>query len=101
VAGGSAWWARSCTADCASTGAGWIRRADGVSLIDIAWVLVARDDVVRHGGVLDEARVNRVRYLDGTPKEATRWIDRGWALRVVVRSGEGAAGPRWTDGRID
>jgi superfamily II DNA or RNA helicase/diadenosine tetraphosphate (Ap4A) HIT family hydrolase len=56
-----------------------------VSLTDLAWVLVARDDVASHGGALDEARVNRVRYLDGTPKEATRWIDTGWALRLVSR----------------
>jgi hypothetical protein len=36
-------------------------------------------------GVLDEARVNRVRYLDGTLKEATLWIDTGWVLRLVSR----------------
>ena len=54
-----------------------------VSLTDIAWVLVARDDVDREGGVLDEARVNRVRYLEGTPKEATRWIDTGHAMALV------------------
>jgi hypothetical protein len=35
-----------------------------------------------HGGLLDEARVNRLRYLDGTPKGSTRWIDTGWALVV-------------------
>jgi hypothetical protein len=55
------------------------------SLTDLAWVLVARDDVAKHGGVLGEARVNRARYLEGTPKEATRWIDTGWALRLVAR----------------
>lgn len=54
-----------------------------VSLLDIAWVLVAADDVHAHGGVLDEARVNRLRYLEGTPKGSTRWIDTGWALVVV------------------
>ena len=54
-----------------------------VSLTDMAWVLVARDDVARNGGILDEQRVNRARYIDGTPKGSTRWIDTGWALRLV------------------
>ena len=53
-----------------------------VSLLDVAWAVVAADDVAAHGGVLDEARVNRLRYLDGTPKAATRWIDTGWALVI-------------------
>ncbi len=53
------------------------------SLTDIAWVLVAEDDVREHGGVVDEARVNRLRYLDGTPKGSTRWIDTGWAVVIV------------------
>jgi hypothetical protein len=48
-----------------------------VSLVDIAWVLVARDDVATSGGMLDEPRVNGLRYLEGTPKAATRWIDAG------------------------
>ena len=51
-----------------------------ISITDLAWALAARDDVAQHGGVLDEARVNRLRYLDGTPKASTRWIDTGWAL---------------------
>ena len=51
-----------------------------VSLIDIAWVVVAADDVVTHGGIVDEARVNRFRYLEGVPRSATRWIDTGWAI---------------------
>jgi superfamily II DNA or RNA helicase/diadenosine tetraphosphate (Ap4A) HIT family hydrolase/HKD family nuclease len=55
-----------------------------VSRIDLGWALAAQDDVAREGGVLDEARVNRLRYLDGTEKSATRWIDTGWALAVVV-----------------
>ncbi len=54
-----------------------------VSLFDIAWVLVARDDVALSGGVLDEPRVNRLRYLEGTPKAATRWIDTGWAILLT------------------
>lgn len=51
-----------------------------VSTTDVAWVVAAADDVREHGGLLDEARVNLLRYLDGTPKGSTRWIDSGWAL---------------------
>jgi hypothetical protein len=36
------------------------------------------------GGILDEARVNRLRYLEGTPKASTRWIDTGWAIALVA-----------------
>jgi hypothetical protein len=54
-----------------------------VSVSDVAWVLIAQDDVERYGGVLDEARVNRLRYLVGTPRESTRWIDTGWAITLV------------------
>jgi hypothetical protein len=60
-----------------------------VSLLDVAWAVVAADDVAAQGGVLDEARVNRLRYLDGTPKGATRWIDTGWAL-VLYAAGTGS-----------
>jgi superfamily II DNA or RNA helicase/diadenosine tetraphosphate (Ap4A) HIT family hydrolase len=55
-----------------------------VSLGDIAWVLVARE---RFSGTLDEPAVNRVRYLDGTPKASTRWIDTKWA--VLITDGPG------------
>jgi hypothetical protein len=72
-----------------------------VSLTDLAWVAVAIDDVAANGGVLDEARVNRVRYLEGTPKASTRWIDTGWrcvrgraAQRSSPVSGLGSAAPR-------
>jgi superfamily II DNA or RNA helicase/diadenosine tetraphosphate (Ap4A) HIT family hydrolase/SOS-response transcriptional repressor LexA len=51
-----------------------------VSLTDIAWVIQAADDVANTGGLLDESRVNKLRYLDGTPKGSTRWIDTGWAI---------------------
>lgn len=51
-----------------------------VTLTDLAWALLAAEDVQATGGLLDEARVNRLRYLEGTPKGATRWIDTGWAL---------------------
>jgi hypothetical protein len=62
-----------------------------VSLLDVAWAVVAADDVAAHGGVLDEVRVNRLRYLDGTPKAATRWIDTGWALVILDVRSRGAA----------
>jgi hypothetical protein len=55
-----------------------------VSLTDLAWALLAKDDVESNGGILDEPRVNRLRYLEGTPKESTRWIDTGWALAIVT-----------------
>jgi len=55
-----------------------------VSLTDLAWALAAGQDVKALGGVLDEARVNRLRYLEGTPRESTRWIDTGWALVALA-----------------
>jgi superfamily II DNA or RNA helicase/HKD family nuclease len=55
-----------------------------VSPTDLAWVLVASDDVHAGEGVLDELRVNRLRYIEGTPKGSTRWIDTGWALVLVT-----------------
>ena len=58
-----------------------------ISLADLAWVMIAQDDVRRAGGVLEEARVNRLRYLEGTPKESTRWIDTGWAITIVLGAG--------------
>jgi superfamily II DNA or RNA helicase/diadenosine tetraphosphate (Ap4A) HIT family hydrolase len=54
-----------------------------ISLTDLAWTLVAKDDARASGGLLDEARVNRLRYLEGTPRESTRWIDTGWALALL------------------
>ncbi len=57
----------------------WVQAAD----VLVERVL-AQDDVAQRGGVLDEARVNRLRYLVGTPKESTRWIDTGWALALVT-----------------
>lgn len=53
-----------------------------VSLLDLAWIVVANDDVGEDGGLLDEQRVNRLRYLEGTPRGSTRWIDVGWALAI-------------------
>lgn len=54
-----------------------------ISLVDLAWVLRAKDDVAARGGTLDEPRVNRLRYLEGTERGATRWIDTGWALVLL------------------
>jgi superfamily II DNA or RNA helicase/diadenosine tetraphosphate (Ap4A) HIT family hydrolase len=51
-----------------------------VTLTDLAWVVVAAHDSEANGGVLDEARVNRFRYLEGTARGTTRWIDTGWAI---------------------
>ncbi|AUX42551.1 uncharacterized protein SOCE26_039840 [Sorangium cellulosum] len=54
--------------------------------------MVARDEVRKNGGLLDEQRVNRLRYLEGTPRGATRWIDTGWALLLAaegVAAGDG------------
>ena len=51
-----------------------------ISTTDVAWIVVAADNVQAHGGLLDEARVNLLRYLEGTPKGSTRWIDSRWAL---------------------
>ncbi|MBL4849338.1 MAG: DEAD/DEAH box helicase, partial [Planctomycetes bacterium] len=48
-----------------------------VSQADLAFLLQAQASVSGH---LDEVAVNRVRYLEGTPKSSTRWIDTGWAL---------------------
>jgi hypothetical protein len=53
------------------------------SLTDLAWVMLAAQGVTKEGGLLDAARVNRVRYLEGTPKGSTRWIDTGWALALL------------------
>lgn len=57
-----------------------------VSLIDLAWVVVAADDVRDRGGRLDEARVNLLRYLEGTPKGSTRWIDTHWAIAAYEKT---------------
>jgi len=57
-----------------------------VSLTDLAWVGLARRDAVARGGPLDEARVNRLRYLEGTPKSSTRYIDTAWAIAAWERA---------------
>ncbi len=67
------------------------KRSRTISATDLAWALVATDDVALHGGRLDEARVNRLRYLEGTPEGSTRWIDTGWALVLVAAAGAPAS----------
>lgn len=57
-------------------------KARTVSRTDLAWVLKARASLPA-SGVLDEPAVNHLRYLEGTPKGATRWIDTGHAIRLV------------------
>lgn len=54
-----------------------------VSRVDLAWAIVTADSVAKNGGLLDEAHLNRLRYLEGTPKSATRYIDSGWALAAL------------------
>jgi len=51
-----------------------------VSPTDVGWVLRARAAQGPDAPYLDEAQVNRLRYVEGTPKSSTRWIDTGWAL---------------------
>jgi superfamily II DNA or RNA helicase/diadenosine tetraphosphate (Ap4A) HIT family hydrolase len=81
------------------TGQGGLRiqgeggRARTVSRTDLAWALLAADDVATYGGQLDEARVNRLRYLEGTARAATRWIDTGWALAAWRRVEAGGRRP--------
>jgi superfamily II DNA or RNA helicase/diadenosine tetraphosphate (Ap4A) HIT family hydrolase len=58
-------------------------RPRGVSATDLAWVLAANDRAAANPGRLDEAWVNRLRYLDGTPKGSTRYIDTGWAIALL------------------
>lgn len=69
------------TVDAGAERPGFAERT--VSLDDIAWALVAEDEARGVGGVADEARVNRLRYLEGTPKASTRWIDTAWALTIA------------------
>jgi SOS-response transcriptional repressor LexA len=66
-----------------------------VSLTDLAWVVVAARDIEANGGMLDEARVNRFRYLEGTESDSTRWIDTRWAIAAyqAVRDRLGSLPP--------
>ncbi|MEZ4444925.1 MAG: hypothetical protein R3B72_37970 [Polyangiaceae bacterium] len=57
-----------------------------LSLQDLGWAIVADDHRKQHGGLLDEPRVNQLRYLEGTPKSSTRFIDTAWALAALERA---------------
>ncbi|MDP1915396.1 MAG: DEAD/DEAH box helicase family protein [Myxococcales bacterium] len=59
-----------------------------ISLIDLAWAVVADDVAKEDRTPLDEAVVNRVRYLEGTPKASTKFIDTAWAI-AAWRRGKG------------
>jgi superfamily II DNA or RNA helicase/diadenosine tetraphosphate (Ap4A) HIT family hydrolase len=52
-----------------------------VTPTDLGWVLKAQA-ALPPTTVLDEAAVNRQRYLEGTPRKSTRWIDTGHAIRL-------------------
>nr|WP_153822551.1 DEAD/DEAH box helicase family protein [Polyangium spumosum] len=54
-----------------------------VSLTDIGWVLAALSEVNDDPRRLDEELVHRQRYLEGTSKGSTRYIDTGWAILLV------------------
>jgi hypothetical protein len=53
-----------------------------ISLTDLAWVITTAIKSSLHSNHLDEAHVNRFRYLVGTQKSSTRWIDTGWAIGI-------------------
>lgn len=54
-----------------------------VSVNDIGWVLAALSKVNEDPRLLQEEFVHRLRYLEGTPRGSTRWIDTGWAVLLV------------------
>ena len=54
-----------------------------VSITDIGWVVSALSEVNEEPRLLQEALVHRLRYLEGTPKGSTRYIDTGWAILLV------------------
>ncbi|WP_272425260.1 DEAD/DEAH box helicase family protein [Polyangium jinanense] len=54
-----------------------------VSPTDIGWVLVALSEVNDDLRRLDEELVHRLRYLEGTSKGSTRYIDTEWAILLV------------------
>ncbi|TKC96491.1 DEAD/DEAH box helicase family protein [Polyangium fumosum] len=54
-----------------------------VSLTDIGWALAALSEGNEDPRLLQEELVHRLRYLEGTPKGSTRYIDTGWAILLV------------------
>lgn len=55
-----------------------------VSELDMAWALKAQSLASVLGGAADETLVNELRYLEGTPKASTRWIDTEWVLLITT-----------------
>lgn len=56
-----------------------------MSLLDIAWAVTGMRDVEAHGGLLDEERVNKLRYSEGDAEglhalDRHRVGDRGCAV---------------------
>lgn len=51
-----------------------------VSETDLAWVLLAKQS----SAPLDQAGVHQLRYIEGTPRTSTRWLDTGYALHLVL-----------------
>jgi hypothetical protein len=56
-------------------------------------------EVAAAGGLLDEAHHQRLRYLDGIPKESTRWIGTGWTIAACSRSSGRAPTDLFTAGQ--
>lgn len=59
-----------------------------ISVTDLGWVLLARIEA-RHSAsrLVTEQLVNELRYLAGTPKASTRYIDTRWALVLTAALG--------------
>jgi superfamily II DNA or RNA helicase/SOS-response transcriptional repressor LexA len=53
-----------------------------ISATDIGWVIWAADEAARGGPPLSLETVNRLRYLKGTPKGKTRYIDTKLAMAL-------------------
>lgn len=53
-----------------------------ISQTDLAWALYTYEQTQELSGLSVE-RVNQRRYLAGTPKASTRYIDTGWAIRII------------------
>jgi len=73
----------------------FVEGADGgmqrrsVSATDIGWVIHAADVAARAGEKLSAEGANRLRYLSGTPKGKTRFIDTKLAVGLWVAFGGG------------
>jgi len=53
-----------------------------ISQTDLAWALYTYEQTQELSGLSVE-RVNQRRYLAGTPKASTRYIDTGWAIKII------------------